>query len=122
MCDLGVAKLQDQLASIKTSKGSGAGTAPYKAPEMFMDAKRSWQADIYSLGCLLIELTTRNRVWGNLDAGQICAKVCGTYLIAPQQPSTSEVPQTYRELCELCTQLKPADRPTAIQVLNRLSM
>ena len=86
-----------------------------------MDAKRSWQADIYSLGCLLIELSTRNPVWGKLDAGQITAKVCGTYLIAPQQPSTSEVPQTYRELCRLCTRLNPAERPTAMQVLNRLN-
>ena len=120
VCDLGVAKLQNQLATIKTSKGSGAGTVPYKAPEMFMDAKRSWQADIYSFGCLLIELSTGNRVWGELDAGQIAAKVCGTYMIAPQPPSTLEVPQTYQAVCEHCTRLQPAERPTAMQVLTEL--
>ena len=114
---MGVAKLQNQLATVKTSKGFVAGTAPYKAPEMFVDAKRLWQVDIYSFGCLL---STANRVWRELDAGQITAKVCGTYMVAPQPPSTLEVPETYQAVCEKCTQLQPAERPTAIQVLTEL--
>ena len=79
-------------ATIKISKGSGTGTVPYIAPEMLVDAKRSWQADIYSFGRLLIELNTGKQVYRVLDAGQIIAKVCGTYTIAPQPPSTLEVP------------------------------
>ena len=75
MCDLGVAKLQDQLATIKTSKGSGTGTVPYIATDMLMDAKRSWQADMYSFGCLLIELSTGKQVCRELDAVQITAEV-----------------------------------------------
>ena len=39
VCDLGVAKLQNQLATIHTSEGVGAGTVPYKAPEMFCDCR-----------------------------------------------------------------------------------
>ena len=32
--------------------------------DMYMDAKRLWQANIYSFGCLLIELSTGNQgVW-----------------------------------------------------------
>ena len=120
MCDLGVAKLQNNLATVKTSKGSGAGTAPFKAPEMFVDAKRSWQVDIHSFGCLLVELSTANRVWGELNAGQLTAKVCGTYMVAPQPPSTLDVPETYQAVCEKCTWLQPAERPTAIQVLTEL--
>ena len=36
VCDLGLARLQDVLATIKSSKGCGAGTVPYKAREMYM--------------------------------------------------------------------------------------
>ena len=39
VCDLGVARIQEKLATIRTSKGTGAGTIPYKAPEMFTSAK-----------------------------------------------------------------------------------
>eukprot|EP00731_Ephydatia_muelleri_P018957 Em0011g997a len=77
VCDLGLARLQNHLATIKTSKGCGAGTVPYKAPEMFYDGKRSTPADIYSFGCVLIELTTSRRVWGTMDGFQITAKKHG---------------------------------------------
>ena len=58
MCDLGVAKLQNKIAIIKTSRGTGAGTIAYKAPEMFMVSKRSTPVDIYSFGCVVIEMLT----------------------------------------------------------------
>ncbi|KAL5473477.1 hypothetical protein EMCRGX_G027966 [Ephydatia muelleri] len=54
VCDLGVARIQEKLATIRTSKGTGAGTIPYKAPEMFTSARRSTPVDMYSFGCLLI--------------------------------------------------------------------
>ena len=65
-------------------------------------------------------LSTANRVWGELDAGQITAKVCGTCMVAPQPPLTLDVPETYRAVFEKCTWLQPAERPTAIQVLTEL--
>ena len=120
VCDLGVAKLQDQLATLKTCMGPGAGTVPYKAPEMFRDAKRSRQVDIYSFGCLLIELSTKQRVWGELNATQITAKVLGAYQVPPQRPSTSDVPQIYQAMCEQCTKLEPEERPTAMELLTEL--
>eukprot|EP00731_Ephydatia_muelleri_P030198 Em0021g721a len=58
VCDLGVAKLQSKLAIHKTSRGPGAGTVAYKAPEMFRDSRRSTPVDIYSFGCVIIELFT----------------------------------------------------------------
>ena len=66
---------------------------PYKAPEMLYDGKRSTPADIYSFGCVLIELTTSRRVWGTMDGFQITAKVCGSYQLLPEPPSTDAVPE-----------------------------
>ncbi|KAL5488801.1 hypothetical protein EMCRGX_G017801 [Ephydatia muelleri] len=65
VCDLGLARLQDVLATIKSSKGCGAGTVPYKAPEMFYDGKDQHPADTtYQMkttrraeNCIIIALT-----------------------------------------------------------------
>ncbi|KAL5494031.1 hypothetical protein EMCRGX_G015300 [Ephydatia muelleri] len=120
VCDLGLARLQNHLATIKTSKGCGAGTVPYKAPEMFYDGKRSTPADIYSFGCVLIELTTSSRVWGTMDGYQITAKVCGSYQLLSEPPSTDAVPEPYKNLCAQCTRLNQAERPSALAVLHQL--
>ena len=51
VCDLGVAKLQNKIATIKSSRGTGAGTIAYKALEVFMVSKRSTPVNINSFGC-----------------------------------------------------------------------
>ena len=76
-----------------------------------------------SFGCLLIKLSTRRqRVWRELNAGQITAKVLGTYMVAPQPPSASEVLPIYTRQCANTVQrkLEPEERPTAMQVLTEL--
>ena len=120
VCDLGVAKFQNILGTIKTSKGPGAVTVPYKAPEVFMDGKRSTPVDIYAFGCTMIELLSGKRVWGELSAYQITAKVCGSYNAPPQSPCTTEVPEECRELCSQCTLLEPTGRPSALRVVEML--
>ena len=120
MQKLGVARLQNELATLKTVKGCGAGTVPYKAPEMFSTGKRSTPADIYSFGCVLIELTTSSRVWDTLDAFQITSKVCGSYEKRPESPSTDAVPEPYKYMCTQCTQLNQEERPSALAVLHQL--
>ena len=99
ICDLGVAKLQYHLASLHTSKGEGAGTIPYKAPEMFQAHRRSTPADIYSLGYVMIELFTEQHVWGDLDGSEIMAKVLGTFNEPPQQPSCLAIPVRLQDIC-----------------------
>lgn len=118
VCDLGVAKLQ--LHTIKTSKGPGAGTVAYKAPEMFSEDKRTIKVDIYSFGCLLIELSSKTRVWEHLDSMQIMGKVCGTYKVPPTSPEVSHIPQVYQEICAQCTALEPSERPSAQDLLSKL--
>ena len=60
ICDLGLAKLRDAAqATMTTSTQQMIGTYPYMAPEMFSISHRSAAVDIYSLGCLYIELLAR---------------------------------------------------------------
>ena len=120
ICDLGVAKLSNVGATLCTSKGEGAGTIPYKAPEMFHSARRGSAVDIYSFGCLLIELFGHKRVWGKLQQMEIMHKVCGSYQSQPESPNVQHIQPPLQDLCRKCTSLIPEDRPFIHQILNSL--
>ena len=115
ICDMGVARLQEALATILTSRGQGAGTISYKAPEMFIAAKRSTPVDNYSYGCLLIELYSGRRVREGMSTTEVLAVMCGPN---PKMPNTGNVQEPYKSICAKCTQYKPEDRPTATEVLT----
>ena len=117
LCDLGVAKLQNQLATIHTFKGVGAGTVPYKAPEMFHDCRRTAAVDIYSMGCVLIELLAERKIWPDLDTFQIQHKVCGSQ---PEPPSMDGVPDECKDICMSCTRIEASERPTALYLLQSI--
>ena len=53
---MGIAKVKRVAETAVTSLSKGPGTYPYMAPEMFRKGRYGSPADIYSLGCLLIEL------------------------------------------------------------------
>ncbi len=96
------------------------GTIPYMAPEMFGPGHRGTGVDIYSLGCLYIELFGEKRVWGDLDGMQVMQKVCGSFNTPPVMPTTSHLPKQYVNVCEACCQLDPKNRPNITAVLKML--
>ena len=76
---MGIAKVKKAAEATVTSVNKGPGTFPYMAPEMFKSGQRGPAVDIYSLGCLFIELLGRKHVWADLDATAIMMKVVGSY-------------------------------------------
>jgi serine/threonine protein kinase len=67
LSDFGVAKAR--LRSYHTVSGSIKGKAPYMAPEQIVGDPVDRRADIFSLGVLLFEATTRTRLYsGKADA------------------------------------------------------
>jgi serine/threonine-protein kinase len=61
LSDFGVAKAR--LRSYHTVSGTIKGKAPYMAPEQILGEPVDRRADIFSLGCLLFEVTTRTRLF-----------------------------------------------------------
>jgi eukaryotic-like serine/threonine-protein kinase len=61
LADFGVAKARSR--SYHTVSGSIKGKAPYMAPEQISGEPIDRRADIFSLGVLLFELTTRTRLY-----------------------------------------------------------
>jgi len=67
LSDFGVAKAR--LRSYHTVSGSIKGKAPYMAPEQILGEQVDRRADVFSLGVLLFEVTTRSRLYsGKGDA------------------------------------------------------
>lgn len=120
ICDLGIAKVKIVAETTMTSLSKGPGTYPYMAPEMFQKSRRGPAVDIYSFGCLLIELFGKSRVWPGLDAPDIMVRVMGSYNNPPQMPGTSHLRDSFKKICVHLCQLQPNARPSSAEVIELL--
>ncbi|MHC4450779.1 MAG: protein kinase domain-containing protein, partial [Planctomycetota bacterium] len=68
--DLGVAKLQEASVAL-TQEGQFAGSFLYAAPEQFSGGAVGLQADLYSIGVMLIEMATGRNPFQHEDAGAV---------------------------------------------------
>lgn len=117
---MGVAKLKYSSQEMTTAHGV-IGTYSYMAPEMFGTARRGIEVDIYSLGCLYIELFGESRVWPDLSSGiENMHKVCGSFGTPPMMPKTDHLPLLYKNICDGCCQLKPGERINIKTVCEKL--
>lgn len=122
ICDMGIAKFKMLTDLSVTCVDKGPGTFPYMAPEMFKQSRRGAPVDIYSLGCLYIELFGRKRVWGALDGPAIMQKILGTYEVPPQGPETTHLPREIATLCSSMCDLNPLKRPDSKKVLEEVEV
>lgn len=121
VCDLGIARVKQLTEATMTCQSKGPGTFPYMAPEMFTKSHRGPAVDIYSLGCLYIELFGKQRVWPSLDGPDIMLKVLGAYNIPPQAPDTSHLMGYYADVCSQMCKLEASSRPNSREVLQQVT-
>lgn len=114
---MGIAKTKRLTEATVTCNSKGPGTYPYMAPEMFIQSRRGPAVDIYSLGCLYIELFGRRRVWSQLDGPAIMQKVLGSYKTPPQGPNTTHLCPTFAILCSQMCNLDANMRLSSSDVL-----
>ena len=117
---MGIAKVKRIAETTITSVSKGPGTYPYMAPEMFRTGHCGPPVDLYSLGCLLIELFGRRRVWPGLDRPHIMVRILGTYDTPPQMPDTSHLKSPFSTICRQLCQLDATKRPNSQEALKML--
>ncbi|MEU4115959.1 protein kinase [Kitasatospora sp. NPDC028055] len=107
--DFGIAQL-DVGASGLTTVGTVIGSPPYMAPERWTGGRVDGRADLYALGCVLVELFTGKRLF----TGDSTPVLMYQHL---NEPPPAVDPVKYglpRQLPDLLVQLlakEPADRP-----------
>jgi serine/threonine protein kinase len=101
-----------------TTQGGG-GTYAYMAPEQYNDedfGKVGPPADMWALGCVVIEMLTGSPPWRGLQPPQITMRV-GMKGQSPPIPSQATGRGPLLELLQRCFTPVQADRPTAQEAL-----
>ncbi|EIW67172.1 hypothetical protein TREMEDRAFT_33972 [Tremella mesenterica DSM 1558] len=96
-----------------------AGTPMYMAPEVIKNEKsgRLGAMDIWSMGCVLLEIVTGRKPWSNLDNEWAIMFHIGIATQHPPLPDPKEMSQLGIDFIEQCVTLDPAERPTATELL-----
>ncbi|KAJ4967513.1 hypothetical protein NE237_019362 [Protea cynaroides] len=112
LADFGLAKATTKLNDVKSSKG----TPFWMAPEVVNRKNNGYgpPADIWSLGCTVLEMLTRQVPYSPLDWMQAFFKI-GKGIPPPIPDSLS---RDARDFIHQCLQVDPTNRPTAGQLLN----
>mmetsp|Transcript_149 Transcript_149/g.451 ORF Transcript_149/g.451 Transcript_149/m.451 type:complete len:717 (+) Transcript_149:100-2250(+) len=94
----------------------------YVAPECLADDKRTTdplQADIYALGMILWEMFSAAPAWPNISGREVREKVLNDEKPRPLPP---DFPGMVHDLITACWQRNPSERPTALDVINTITM
>jgi|TARA_B110000902_G_scaffold138249_1_gene159848 mitogen-activated protein kinase kinase kinase len=98
------------------SASAMAGSAYWMAPEVVRRSGSGTPADVWSVGCVLIEMATGNHPWfGCGGQAQAIYKIAGTNEL-PGFPNTFCV--SGRDFVFMCLRRSPGERPSAAELLT----
>ncbi|KAK9451705.1 uncharacterized protein V1518DRAFT_409305 [Limtongia smithiae] len=106
-------------ATAKTNMNSLTGTPMYMSPEVITGtgAGRQGSADIWSMGCCVLEMATGRRPWANLDnEWAIMYQIAAGHLI--QLPTSDQMSEMGRQFLMRCFEQDPYKRASAIELLD----
>ncbi|WOL03813.1 mitogen-activated protein kinase kinase kinase 1-like [Canna indica] len=111
LADFGLAKEMTKFNMLKSCKGS----VYWMAPEV-VNPRRSYgtAADIWSLGCTVLELLTRQIPYPNLEWTQALFRIGR----GEQPPIPTSLSKDACDFISQCVKVNPDDRPTASQLLE----
>jgi serine/threonine protein kinase len=126
--DFGLARVRTGNSLSGSSSSSGGGTSMYMSPERFEPGgKASKPSDVYSFSVVVWELFTRRVPFAEEQITSDQQLMC-FLLIKQGRPSLdaldrvddSAVPGPIKELVRACWHQDPAQRPTFVQIVQRL--
>nr|XP_004515672.1 mitogen-activated protein kinase kinase kinase 1-like isoform X1 [Cicer arietinum] len=111
LADFGLAKATT-LNDVKSCKG----TAFWMAPEVVKGKNKGYglPADVWSLGCTVLEMLTGQIPYFNLECMQAIFRIGK----GERPPIPDSLSRDAKDFIMQCLQVNPDDRPTAAQLLN----
>ncbi|CUS20728.1 LAQU0S01e13322g1_1 [Lachancea quebecensis] len=116
--DFGISKKSNNIYS--NSDMTMRGTVFWMAPEM-VDTKQGYSAkvDIWSLGCVVLEMFAGKRPWSNFEVVAAMFKI-GKFKSAPPIPEDTQklLSAEAKNFLDACFEIDPEKRPTADELLS----
>lgn len=102
--------------TMETMSHTMKGSIPWMAPEVVTNVGYGRMADIWSFGCVLIEMASGTRPWGKLDNPMAAMYKIGMSKETPALPDC--VSQEWKDFISLCLQRDASLRPNAKKLLE----
>lgn len=115
LADFGASKQVLELATISEAK-SMKGTPYWMAPEVIRQTGHNWQADIWSVGCTVIEMATGKPPWSQQFQEVAALFHIGTTKSPP--PIPDHLSPNAKDFILKCLQRDPKNRPSATVLLQ----
>ncbi|KAM3378175.1 mitogen-activated protein kinase kinase kinase ANP1 [Capsicum galapagoense] len=115
LADFGASKKVVELATVSGAK-SMKGTPYWMAPEVIRQTGHSFSADIWSVGCTVIEMTTGKPPWSQQYQEVAALFYIGTTKAHP--PIPEHVSVEAKDFLLKCLQKEPELRPSASELLQ----
>ncbi|MBP5865926.1 serine/threonine protein kinase [Streptomyces sp. LBUM 1484] len=124
LTDTGLLKILDfgiaRYAATTTASSAVVGTVAYMPPERLSGQAGDGRADLYALGCVLYELLTGERLFGDLETAALLVAHLQQVPSAPSRVRPGPGPAVDALVLEMLAK-DPGDRPaTADEVRDRL--
>jgi len=121
-CDCTGSRLQVKLSDFGCSKrivetcNTMRGSIPWMAPEVIKQTGYGLKADIWSFGCVLIEMGTAKHPWGTFDNPIAAMRKIGMSEDLPPLPEG--ISDCCKDFISCCLQRDKTNRPTATALLS----
>ena len=105
---------------LNTRDGDVIGTPAYMSPEQARGdvASIDQRSDVFSLGALLFEILTGERIYGDKSAQDVLASAAkGELLEVGIRLQDDKIDEELRRLCQHCLQVKAQDRPASAGIV-----
>ncbi|KAK7246446.1 hypothetical protein RIF29_41314 [Crotalaria pallida] len=115
IADFGISKTSDEIINTEFWKLRFRGTPLYMSPESVAMGQISSALDIWSLGCIVIEMVTRSPAWSN----HITTEALMSKLVQKEAPNIrEELGQDCKDFLSKCFVKDPNKRWTAPMLLG----
>ena len=116
LADFGAAQTFDGIGT--GQQQSLTGTPAFVAPEIILEHGHDDRADIWSLGCTIIQMLTAETPWGPLQFGSLYELLHHVAYGATFPPCAAPITQTLRDFLNLCLERDKSVRPAAGELLT----
>ncbi|KAJ7774878.1 ste11-like protein [Mycena metata] len=111
--DFGISKKVDDMGGNRAHRPSLQGSVFWMAPEVVKQSGHTRKADIWSVGCLVVEMLTGEHPWATLNQMQAMFKIGSS--AKPEIPS--DISSDAQDFLKLTFELNHEARPSAAELL-----